>query len=87
MTGESLPVDKTIGDEVFCGTINRFGSIDIAATKVGKDSSLQKLIRIAQDTENKQAPMQRIAVCVHQLCGNCTLSFATTQPNYRSAGI
>lgn len=61
MTGESLPVDKSVGDEVFCGTINRFGSIDITATKVGEDSSLQKLIRMVQDAENKQAPMQRIA--------------------------
>lgn len=61
MTGESLPVDKTTGEDVFCGTINRFGSIDITATKVGEDSSLQKLIRMVQDAENKQAPMQRIA--------------------------
>jgi len=61
MTGESLPVDKGIGEDVFCGTINRFGSIDIEATKVGEDSSLQKLIRMVQDAENKQAPMQRIA--------------------------
>ena len=61
MTGESLPVDKGIGESVFCGTINRFGSIDIRATKVGEDSSLQKLIRMVQDAENKQAPMQRIA--------------------------
>ena len=61
MTGESLPVDKGVGEVVFCGTINRFGSIDIAATKVGENSSLQKLIRMVQDAENKQAPMQRIA--------------------------
>ena len=61
MTGESLPVDKSVGEEVFCGTINRFGSIDISATKVGENSSLQKLIRMVQDAESKQAPMQRIA--------------------------
>lgn len=61
MTGESLPVDKGVGEEVFCGTINRFGSIDMRATKVGEDSSLQKLIRMVQDAEKKQAPMQRIA--------------------------
>ena len=61
MTGESLPVDKGVGDEVFCGTTNRFGSVDITATKVGENSSLQKLIRMVQDAENKQAPMQRIA--------------------------
>lgn len=61
MTGESLPVDKGIGEDVFCGTINCFGSIDMRATKVGGDSSLQKLIRMVQEAENKQAPMQRIA--------------------------
>lgn len=61
MTGESLPVDKGIGEDVFCGTVNCFGSIDMRATKVGEDSSLQKLIRMVRDAENKQAPMQRIA--------------------------
>ena len=61
MTGESLPVDKGEGEEVFCGTINRFGSIDISSTKVGENSSLQKLIRMVQEAEDKQAPMQRIA--------------------------
>lgn len=61
MTGESLPVDKHTGDAVFCGTVNRFGSMDIRATKVGQDSSLQTLIRMVQEAEKKQAPMQRIA--------------------------
>lgn len=56
MTGESLPVDKSIGEDVFF-----FGSIDISATNIGEDSSLQKMIRMVQDAENKQAPMQRIA--------------------------
>ena len=61
LTGESLPVEKAVGDDVFCGTINRFGAIDIQATKVGADSSLQKLIRMVQEAENKKAPMARIA--------------------------
>lgn len=61
MTGESLPVDKAPGEEVFCGTINRFGTIDIKAVGVGEDSSLQKLIRMVQEAESRQAPMQRIA--------------------------
>lgn len=61
MTGEALPVDKEIGDSVFCGTINHFGTIDIEATKVGENSSLQKLIRMVKEAENKKAPMQRIA--------------------------
>jgi len=61
ITGESLPVDKGVGDSVFCGTLNCFGAIDIEATNVGQDSSLQKLIRLVQEAENKQAPIQRIA--------------------------
>ncbi|HCC36744.1 MAG TPA: heavy metal translocating P-type ATPase [Treponema sp.] len=60
MTGESLPVDKTAGDNVYCGTINRFGSIDIKTMKIGEDSSLQKLIRMVKEAENNKAPMQRI---------------------------
>lgn len=60
MTGESIPVDKGVGEEVYSGTINRFGAIDIRATKVGEDSSLQKLIRMVQEAENNKAPMQRI---------------------------
>ncbi len=61
MTGESLPVDKEIGDEVFCGTMNLYGSIDMEATSIGEDSSLQKLIDMVKEAENKQAPTQRIA--------------------------
>ena len=61
MTGESLPIDKGVGDEVFGGTLNRFGAIDIRATKLNADSSLQKLIRMVEDAETKKAPMQRIA--------------------------
>ncbi len=61
MTGESVPFDKTKGDDVFCSTLNRFGAIDITATNVGEDSSLQKLIKLVREAENKQAPSQRIA--------------------------
>ena len=60
ITGESLPIDKAPGDPVFSGTINRFGSIDIQATSVGADSSLQKLIRLVQEAEQNRAPLQRI---------------------------
>ena len=61
ITGESLPVDKEVRDTVFCGTTNRFGAVDIRATEVGADSTLQKLIRLTQEAENKKAPMARIA--------------------------
>lgn len=59
MTGESLPVDKAIDDTVFCGTMNCFGSVDIKTTQLSKDSSLQKMIDMVAEAENKKAPMQR----------------------------
>ncbi|MCQ2453255.1 MAG: cation-translocating P-type ATPase [Clostridia bacterium] len=61
MTGESLPVDKTAGDEVYCGTINRFGAIELRVTKAGEDSSLKKMIRLVEEARQNQAPVQRIA--------------------------
>jgi heavy metal translocating P-type ATPase len=61
MTGESLPIDKEAGDEVFCGTMNLYGSIDIRATSLGENSSLQKLIDLVKKADENQAPTQRIA--------------------------
>lgn len=61
MTGESLPLDKTVKDEVYAGTLNLYGAIDIQSTNVGKDSSLEKLIRMVEEADEKQAPTQRIA--------------------------
>lgn len=61
ITGESLPVDKTVGDDVFCATINRFGSIDIEVSSVFEDSSMQRLIRTMREAESKKAPIQRVA--------------------------
>lgn len=61
MTGESLPIDKDVGDEVFCGTMNLYGAIDIKATSLGENSSLQKLIDLVKAADEKQAPTQRIA--------------------------
>ncbi len=60
MTGESLPVDKSVGDEVFTGTINRFGSVDMKATKSFANSSLQKMIKLVEDADNQKAPTQKI---------------------------
>lgn len=61
MTGEALPVDKKPGDEVYSGTINRFGAITFTVTKPAADSSLQKLVRLVDEAARKKAPMQRIA--------------------------
>lgn len=60
MTGESLPVDKAPGDGLYSGTMNTDGSVDMRATHAGKDSSLQKMIDLAREAEEKKAPMQRI---------------------------
>ncbi len=60
MTGESLPVDKILGDEVFTGTINRFGSVDIKVTKSFANSSLQKMIKLVEQAENSKGPTQKI---------------------------
>ncbi len=61
MTGESLPVDKTVGDRVFSGTINGFGPFDARAVEIGEDSSLQKLIRLVKEADEQKAPIARIA--------------------------
>ncbi len=59
LTGESLPVDKRDGSEVFGGTVNGFGAIEMRATKVGADASMQRLVRLVREAENEQAPVQR----------------------------
>ena len=51
MTGESLPVDKTVGDTVSSGTVNQFGAFEMEATKVGEDSSIQRMIRLVQSAD------------------------------------
>ena len=61
MTGESIPVDKTVGDEVTSGTINQFGTFEMRATKVGGDSSLQRMIRLAEDADANKAPIVKLA--------------------------
>lgn len=61
MTGESLPVDKTVGDEVSSGTMNQFGAFEMRATKVGEDSSIQRMIRLVQSADAGKAKIVGIA--------------------------
>lgn len=61
MTGESLPVDKTAGDEVSSGTVNQFGAFEMKATKVGEDSSIQRMIRLVQSADAGKAKIVGIA--------------------------
>lgn len=61
MTGESLPVDKSVGDHVSSGTVNQFGSFDMEATKVGEDSSIQRMIRLVKSADAGKARIVGIA--------------------------
>ena len=61
MTGESLPVDKGAGDSVSSGTVNQFGSFDMKATKVGDDSSIQRMIKLVQSVDADKAKIVGIA--------------------------
>lgn len=61
MTGESLPVDKVPGDEVSSGTVNQFGAFDMRATRVGEDSSIQRMIRLVQSADAGKAKIVGIA--------------------------
>lgn len=61
MTGESLPVDKTVGDEVSSGTVNQFGAFEMTASKVGEDSSIQRMIRLVQSADAGKAKIVGLA--------------------------
>ena len=61
MTGEPLPVDKSAGDEVSSGTVNQFGAFEMRATKVGEDSSIQRMIRLVQSADAGKAKIVGIA--------------------------
>ncbi len=61
LTGESLPVQKTTGDRVIGGTINRTGSFRYRATTLGADSMLAQIVRLMRDAQGSRAPIQRLA--------------------------
>lgn len=60
LTGESMPVDKGIGSEVFGATINAHGLLGVEATKIGKESALAQIIRLVEQAQGSKAPVQRV---------------------------
>ncbi len=61
ITGESLPVEKAVGDKVIGATLNKLGRIKFEATKVGKDTALSQIIRLVEEAQGSKAPIQRLA--------------------------
>ncbi|MEK3723216.1 heavy metal translocating P-type ATPase [Paenibacillus sp. FSL H8-0034] len=61
LTGESLPIEKKIGDAVIGATLNKNGMLRIKATKVGKDTALAQIIKVVEEAQGSKAPIQRVA--------------------------
>ena len=61
LTGESVPVDKTVGDRVAGATINTQGALTIRATAVGSDTALAQMVRLVEEAQTSKAPVQRLA--------------------------
>jgi len=78
VTGESLPVEKQLGDTVIGGTMNKTGAFRFRATQVGKETALAQIIKLVEDAQAKRAPIQKLADAVagHFILGVHLLSLA-----------
>src|SRR5579863_2087290 len=84
ITGESVPVEKTIGAPVFAGTMNQTGALDVAAERLGRDTSFGKIVEVVERAERSRAPVQKTAdryagYLVYFALGCAALTFAITR--------
>ncbi len=81
LTGESMPIQKAVGDAVIGATLNRMGSFQFRATRVGKDTALAQIVKLVQEAQGSKAPVQRLvdqvsAVFVPVVIGIALVTFA-----------
>ena len=78
LTGESMPVDKMPGDQVFGATMNRTGSVQFRATKVGRDTALQQIVRLVEEAQGGKAPIARLADVISGIFTPIVIGIAVT---------
>lgn len=61
LTGESLPIEKTISNEVFAGSLNQFGALEVEATRIATESTLSKVVQLVAEATERKAPLERTA--------------------------
>jgi len=76
LTGESIPVEKITGDEIFGATINKTGAFSFKATKVGKDTALQQIVKLVQDAQGSKPPIAKLADTISGIFTPIVISIA-----------
>jgi Cd2+/Zn2+-exporting ATPase/Cu+-exporting ATPase len=92
LTGESMPVEKVAGTRVLAGSINQSGALEIAAERIGRDTSYGKIIETVERAEKSRAPVQRLAdrmagYLVYFALGAACFTFATTRDIYSTISV
>jgi Cu+-exporting ATPase len=92
ITGESLPADKAIGDEVFAGTINLYGALELAVERLGADTTLERILHLVEEAEATKAPTQRLAdryaaYFVPAVIGAALVTYFFTREPVRSVAV